>query len=289
MILDTGVTFALLSMLFAGINDVVFKRYSMRDRSRGMYVFGIGVVWAILQIIYLYLFDILLSFEYQTILYGLVAGILLVAANILLVEGLRHTDISFGSTVYRLNTIGVVILSFLFLRESVGIYKFAGIALGVMSVLLLYNTKRSISVSNGVRVFFWLIILASFCRAIYGVVSKVALTAAADKQAILLLAAFCWIVGGGLYARYVEKRFIVTRKKVTYSLISGLLVFFIVNLLILGLDNGQASIVVPIANMSFIVALLISVCVGYEKMDFRKSLAVVFAMCSVAVLSVLPS
>lgn len=45
----TGVGYALLSLVFAGLNDVVFKRYSQKDRSRGMYIFGVGVVWTALQ------------------------------------------------------------------------------------------------------------------------------------------------------------------------------------------------------------------------------------------------
>jgi len=48
-----GVSFALLSMLFAGVNDVVFKKYSARERSRGMYVFGIGVTWSVLQVLFM--------------------------------------------------------------------------------------------------------------------------------------------------------------------------------------------------------------------------------------------
>jgi len=47
--MTNAVIFALLSLCFAGLNDVAFKRYSAKDRSRGMLVFGIGLVWALLQ------------------------------------------------------------------------------------------------------------------------------------------------------------------------------------------------------------------------------------------------
>ena len=43
------ILFATLSMFFAGLNDVVFKRYSTKDRSRGMYVLGIGIIWTVLH------------------------------------------------------------------------------------------------------------------------------------------------------------------------------------------------------------------------------------------------
>ncbi len=44
--------------------------------------------------------------------YGLIAGPMLVLANILLIESVAHLDISLGSTIYKLNTIGFVVLSF---------------------------------------------------------------------------------------------------------------------------------------------------------------------------------
>ena len=283
--LSQGVNFALLSMLFAGINDVIFKKYAAKNRSRGMYVLGVGFTWAILQILYAFFSEISFSFDILTIKYGLLAGVILAVANISLVEGLTHIDVSLGSTVYRLNTVGVVILSFVFLSERIEFVKLSGIAFGVISVLLLYTSSNGKTNNHTMKSFFWLVVFASFLRAAYGVASKVALLASADKNTIILLAALCWIVGGAFYAKYVEKRFVVTKKKALYSVVSGILVFCIVNFLILGLKVAQASIVVPIANMSFIIALLISVLMGVEKMDSKKIVATAFAVGSIVLLS----
>ena len=284
--LSQGVTFALLSMLFAGVNDVVFKKYAVKDRSRGMYVLGIGFVWAILQILFSFITKTSFSFDFTSIYYGLLAGLILAGANILLIESLAHINVSLGSTVYRLNTIAVVILSFIFLGESLELIKLSGIAFGIASVLLLYHGDNIKAASDKFILFFWLAIFASLLRAAYGVVSKVGLLALADINTIILLAALCWIGSGALYAKYVEKRFVVTKKKILYSILSGSLVFCIVNALILGLKSGQASIVVPIANMSFIIALLISVVAGTERMDFKKLVAIAFAAASIVTLSI---
>ena len=283
--ISQGVMFALLSMLFAGVNDVVFKKYAVKDRSRGMYVLGIGFVWAILQILFSFITKTSFSFDFTSIYYGLLAGLILAGANILLIESLTHINVSLGSTVYRLNTIAVVILSFIFLGESLEPIKLAGIAFGIASVLLLYHGDNVKAASDKFILFFWLAVFASLLRAAYGVVSKAGLLASADINTIILLAALCWIGSGALYAKYVEKRFVVTKKKILYSMLSGSLVFCIVNTLILGLKSGQASIVVPIANMSFIIALLISVLVGTERMDFKKLVAIAFAAASITALS----
>jgi drug/metabolite transporter (DMT)-like permease len=284
--ISQGVMFALLSMLFAGVNDVVFKKYAVKDRSRGMYVLGIGFIWAILQILFSFITKTSFSFDFTSIYYGLLAGLILAGANILLIESLAHINVSLGSTVYRLNTIAVVILSFIFLGESLELIKLSGIAFGIASVLLLYHGDNIKAASDKFILFFWLAIFASLLRAAYGVVSKVGLLALADINTIILLAALCWIGSGALYAKYVEKRFVVTKKKILYSILSGSLVFCIVNALILGLKSGQASIVVPIANMSFIIALLISVVAGTERMDFKKLVAIAFAAASIVTLSI---
>jgi uncharacterized membrane protein len=283
--LSQGVNFALLSMLFAGINDVIFKKYAVKNRSRGMYVLGVGFTWAILQILYSSFSRLSFSFDILTIQYGLLAGFILAAANISLIEGLTHIDVSLGSTLYRLNTIGVVVLSFVFLSESIEVIKLTGITFGIISVLLLYKSDNSKTANHTTKIFFGLVVFASLLRAAYGVISKIGLLASADKNTIILLAALCWIFGGAFYAKYIEKRFIITKKKALYSIVSGVLVFCIVNFLILGLNVAQASIVVPIANMSFIIALLISVLMGTEKMDLKKIVATAFAAVSIVLLS----
>jgi drug/metabolite transporter (DMT)-like permease len=272
-------------MIFAGINDVVFKKYSAKERSRGMYVLGIGVTWAILQLLYMQVESVPFKIEQNLIVYGLIAGALLAASNIFLIESLTHINVSLGSTIYRLNTIGVVFLSFLVLDESIGAIKLLGIALGIFAVLLMHRDGKTPNVSGKVKKYFWLAVCASLCRALYGIVSKAGLSAYVNPQSILLLAALCWIVGGAFYAKFIEKKFIVTKKKILYSLLSGFLVFCIVNFLLLGLNVNQASIVIPIANMSFIVALFISLTLKMETFNKRKLGAASLALFSIILLS----
>ena len=87
------------------------------------------------------------------------------------------------------------------------------------------------------------------------------------------------------YARFREHRVRITRKKLGYSALSGVLVFVIVNSLALALERGQASIVVPIANLSFIVALALSVAMKMERLTMRKTIATVCAAVSIYLLA----
>jgi uncharacterized membrane protein len=53
----------------------------------------------------------------------------------------------------------------------------------------------------------------------------------------------------------------------------------------LALELGQASIVIPVANMSFIIAVSLSVAMKMEVLNFRKFLAILFAVGSIILLS----
>jgi len=280
------VFFALLSLICAGANDVVFKRYATKSRSRGAYVFGIGLVWASLQIFYALITGAGFDASGTSLGYGVAAGVLLTISNLLLLESLTHIDASLGSTIYRLNTVGVVLLSIWVLDESLGWMKGLGVAMGIGAVFLLHHPDRK-GEATGRRfaLFFALTIFASACRAVYGVVTKAGLNDGASTQSMLVIAAICWIIGGALYALAREKRLRITGKKAIYSLLSGVLVFLIVNFLLLAIEKGQASIAIPIANMSFVVALALSVGLGMEILTRRKLLAVTISICSLLILS----
>ena len=280
-----AVVFAILSLVSAGINDVVFKRYSRKVRSRGMYIFGVGIVWTVLQSATFLMRGGVHQYDMPSIVFGLTAGLFLVLSNIFLLESMTHIDVSISSTIYRLNTIGVVILSFLILDESINISKISGVLLGILAVILLFQKKHRLPGDFNFSLFFGLSIFASGLRALYGVTSKGALMHNADPGLMLLTVSLCWIAGGVLYAVFKENKIRFTGKKALYSLVSGILVFLIVNFLMLALEYGEASIVIPIANMSFIIALVISVILKMEKLTMRKIAAVLSAFVSIIFLS----
>lgn len=283
--MNQGILFALLSLISAGINDVVFKKYSQKDRSRGVYIFGIGIIWTCLQFATFKLRGIPFVYTGIDIGFGLSAGIFLTLSNIFLIESFTHLEVGLGSTLYRLNTIGVVILSFLFLHEPLGTGKVLGICFGIIAVIFLYEKKQnSYQALNG-TLFFVIAILASLFRAMYGVITKAGLMNGADPQSILLIISPCWILGGIAYALLREKRFKITKKKLLYSILSGGFVFLIVNFLMLAITYGQASIVIPIANMSFIVALSLSIGMRMERLTRMKGIAIILAGISILLLS----
>jgi drug/metabolite transporter (DMT)-like permease len=292
MALSRAILFALLSLFFAGLLDVVYKRYSRKARSRGTYVFGIGVVWFVLQSATVAIGEEALIVDATSIGYGLFAGPCLTLSNLLLLESLTHINISLGSTVYRLNTIGVVAMAYLFLGEALGGVKLVGIGLGIIAVVLLYRpdtTDVPQENRNQFLPFFLMAVFASLFRAGYGVITRGGILHQADPQTMLLLCALSWVIGGALYARLREGRFQLTSKKISYAMVSGVLVFLVVDFLMLAVKYGEASIVIPIANMSFVMAMILSVALRFEPFSSRKGAAMVVACLAIVALTVAAS
>ena len=283
-----AVGYALLSLFFAGCLDVVYKRYALRQRSRGMFLAGTGAVWGLLQLITLKLSGQSISMDPHTVKFGLTAGVLVTLSNLLLIESLTHLQVRLGSTIYRLTTIGVVLLSFLFLGESLETFQVLGITCGIVATLLLYQRNSDALAPQMVNLFFWIIILASMLRAGFSVVTKAGLSLDASGPTMLVIASTCWMVGGLSYALLRERRVKITASKVKYSLISGVLVYLIVSTLFAALERGDASVVVPIANLSFVIALGISLVFGMGRLNIRKCIALAFASASIILLTQMP-
>jgi drug/metabolite transporter (DMT)-like permease len=208
-------------LLFAGLNDVIFKKYSVKAHSQGLYICGIGVVWTFIQALVFILNKESIAHTPATYIFGLIAGLALCLSNVLLLESLKHLDISVGSTIYRLNTIGVVILSVMILNESIDWIKGIGIILGIMAVFILYQPSKRQTEKNRFFAFFVVAIFASFFRAIYGVITKAGISNQANLPTMLMIASSCWIVGGLFYAVVKEKVRHFDLRTSIYSSISG--------------------------------------------------------------------
>ena len=133
--------------------------------------------------------------------------------------------------------------------------------------------------------FLALVILACVIRALYGIVTKAGIDAGGDPNTMMLLAALGWCIGGLAYARFREHRVIITRDKLAFIAIAGGLVFAVVWLLTTALTLGDASVVVPLANMSFVAAFVFSVILKLERINARKLAAVALAAVAVVLLA----
>ena len=282
--MNLAVLFSLFSLVAAAFLDLVLKSYAIVLASRGLFIAGAGASWFVLELILLAVTGDKIIIETVSVKYGILTGLSLFTSNIVLLECLSKLDVSLGSTIYRLNTIIVVFLSYLFLGEEFGLFKSIGILLGVFSIILLYRPTNW--GGEKLNYFLFLAIFASTARAIYGVVSKSAIDSGADIKTMIFITTFCWIMGGWVYYLLREQALSFSLRMIKFFVLSGTLVFAVINGLTAALTYGDASVVLPIANLSFVLTLILANVFGRESFSFPKIIVIAFAAGSIICLSI---
>ncbi len=293
LVMDRSILFALCSLLFAGVNDLVFKKQATSGYGRGQYMSIAGVVWAAFFVGW-GLIHGRTDVAWQAIAWGAAAGTLSVSANYLLIASLRQLDASVGATIYRLNMVAAALIAVVFLGEPLGAVKSLGLTAGAASVVMfsLGNGKKSLrSVLTGAMM---MVVTASLLRALMGITYKLATSDFAELQAaghgsqdewFLAVQGGMWMVVGFLCSARFEGRPRLTAGNVVYGTLSGLLICGIVLFFAWALAAGQASVVIPIAQMSFLVTAVLSLPVTREKLSGAKAAGLGLAVAAILLLS----
>lgn len=141
-------------MVFAGLNDLLFKEFTRRyDGLVGTFLSGVGLTSAI---VFGFLMFSTSGHATGTGWYISVgAGIASILANILFVSSYRALPAGTGATIYRLNLVVVALLGIFLLGEPVTMWRVAGLIFGAVAVLILRmaESREDSFRSNPVRLF----------------------------------------------------------------------------------------------------------------------------------------
>jgi drug/metabolite transporter (DMT)-like permease len=267
-----AIFYAFCCLIFSSINDFIFKLYARRMRSRGMFVFWVGVCF-LLALAWLPR-DSAAPLA-TTLFWGILSGTFSVVANILLIEAMGMQSAGLCSTIYRLNLVLVVPGAILLLGESLNARQGLGILAALAAILAFMPGKQEHGDNPKKKSLlgFYLVLLAAVLRACMGLSYKYAFTHGADKNSVTALNACTWIIGGLIYASFWEKKVnFRDRGALKYGLLSGVfvaaIVFFMAGML--HIPEGAASIVLPIAQMSFLLTFIMGAVFLKEKVSKRK-------------------
>jgi len=134
MIGSSAIGWAMLSLVCAGVNDLVFKKQASRGGGRGGYMAVVGAGW-LSVFSALALWGDRATLTASAITWGTIAGAVSVAANYLLIWSFRSLDASIGATIYRLNMVLAAAIAVMWLSEPMTSLKAIGWTLGVGAIV----------------------------------------------------------------------------------------------------------------------------------------------------------
>jgi drug/metabolite transporter (DMT)-like permease len=290
-----AITYAFCCLFFSALNDFIFKLFAnsssgeggTKKRSCGLFVSIVGMVW--------FAFTIGLPHKdgtrlQATLLWGAISGIFSLVGNILLIESMGYQSAGVSSTIYRLNMVLVVIGAFLFLGEPLTPTIVAGVVCAFVAVMAFIPKRTAETAAQDAakaKLGFTLAVLASVLRACMGLSYKYAFSHQADVNGVTALNAFCWLAGGVLYSLIREHKLsLPTKHDWLIGLTSGIFVSGIVFFMAWMNACGNASVVNPIAQMSFLGTFLLSAIFLKEKMTKQKMIAVLFGILAIIFLTI---
>jgi len=287
-----AVILAFCCLGFAAANDFVFKLFARKARSRGIFVFAVGVLFTAVLSVHFVREDWLGASWRTTLLWGVICGICSVVGNILLIESMSRLSAGLCSTVYRLNLALVVPFAVVFFGESLFWYQWIGVAMALAAVLAFMpvGEKRVV----GRKSDYVMVVLAMALRAGMGLAYKYAFLHGASESGVQIVNGWAWIVCGIIYYLLRERREYPLRaafsaKVLGYGGLSGVLVAGIIFFMARSLKLGSASIVLPIQQMSFLATFFLGVIFLKEQITLRKIAALACGAAALLLLSVRPA
>ena len=287
--MTAAVYWAFACMMFAAGNDLLFKFFAGKNRGNGFFVSFVGTVWLIVTLAFALASPTPESWK-QTLIWGAVSGLFSLGGNVLMLEAMRTLDAGVCSTIYRLNLVPVTIGAALLLGENITLQKYIGIAFACAAVCA-FLPRNGGALRSKLGWAFVIMIIASLMRAAMGLSYRYGFQHGASEKYVVVVNSLFWVFGGVLYAFWRERSLMPYSKQDWKNLIfigscSGALVTGIVVTMAMATKLGNASVVLPISQMSFLVTGAMGIWLLKEKLTWSKALAFVMGVAAVLLLSI---
>ena len=276
----TGTALALVmsSMMAAGVSDYLYKRAQTRGVQPMTFIAVQSVFFNVCVFALAAYYGVRL--DLATVLYGAAAGYTALPGVTLLLRSLRHGDATINVPIYRLSFILTAIGAMLLLDEPARPSKLLAILLAAASILSLSNLGllRKGPVVGGLGS----LLAGAALYGVFGLVYKSAMLAGVSPVSLLVVQAPLVLLTSAALA-IAKGPVKVDRAVLGNAPWCGVLLSSSTFLLLLSLQQGEASINVPIVQLSFVFTSALAVLLLGERLTRAKALGIASAALAVVV------
>lgn len=277
-----GVGLALGAMIFYGLADWVYKHAAERGVQAhhflpqqafffapGIYLYGLATGTLV--------FDTAFA-------WGMSAGVLVFVALYNFARSLASGAVSIVAPVFRLSFCITAALAMWYLDEPLTSWKLAGLAAALVAVWMLLGVgaapARRPTTASIVRV-----LVATVAMGLVSFVYKLGALAGGSPATVLAGQASVFLPLATAFAVARDRGFRPLRGSWRYGATTAALLLVGLVMLIAGLARGEASVLVPVAQLSFVVTAGLGVIILREPLTPRKSAGLAFAVAALAFLA----
>jgi uncharacterized membrane protein len=278
-----GLGFALGAMVCFGVSDLIYKRGAAAGIDAGQFV--MLQAWAFCPGVTLYAWITGTLDPHLSALWGSLAGLFLLIAMYNFASSLHGGAVSTNAPIFRLNFTITAALAILLLGETLTVAKAAALACALVAVWLLLSDadapRDQLKIGSLTRV-----LVATVAMAFVNFFYKVGLQHGALPETMVATQAWTFLSAATLMRWLRERHFRVTPGAWRYSTLAALALAGAFILLMHGLALGPASVLVPVAQMSFVFTALFGAAVFHERLDMRKRAGLLIAAAALVLFAV---
>src|SRR5262245_7420323 len=283
--MNESIAYALGALVLYGLADFVYKRGAAAGALPHQFL--MVQTWFFTSLAFLYgLATGTLVFGAGA-LWGSAAGVLVVVGYYNFAWSLRHGSVSTHATIFRLSFAVTAALAVLVLGEPLTALKVAGLALALVAVWLLLASPDSArrGADPESRASLARVLLATVAVGFASFTYKLGLLAAAVPIALVAAQGAVAVVLATAFAARLDRGVRPSRAALRHAPIAAVLLVTAFVFLAKGLQRGEASVIVPIAQMGFVVTALLGFILLREPFTLRKGGGLVAAVAALASLA----
>jgi drug/metabolite transporter (DMT)-like permease len=275
-----GIGYALGAMVMYGVGDLVYKRAALAGAPANRFMMVQS--WLFTACVATYgILTGTLRFD-PPALWGIASGCFMFAGFYNFARSLRGGAVSINAPIFRMSFTVTAALAVLLLGESVTPFKLAGLILAPGAVWLLLGGPRRDRPATATGESLLRVVLATIAVGIGQLIYKIGLTSGATPAGLLTTQGFVVVsLATGLTA-IVDRRIRPTGTDLRHGAVAALVLSAAFILLLESLARGAASVMVPIAQMGFVVTAAVGILFLREPFTPRVGVGLALALAALA-------
>lgn len=272
-------------MVFYGLGDFVYKRAAAAGIRADHFL--VVQAWVFCPLIILYALVTHTLALKMAGLWGALAGVFVFIGFYNFIRSLVTGSVSTNAAIFRLNFIVTALLAIGFLGEPLTSTKIAGLALALLATWLLLGASDPHAHARDAtaRRSLGQVLLATLGFGAATFFHTVGLRQGASPETLVAAQAALFMPLAMVFLYLVDGKIQPARATWPYASSAAVLLLVAFLFLLRSLSRGQASVLVPIAQMSFIVSATFGIIFLKEPLNARKATGLAAAFAALAVLA----
>jgi drug/metabolite transporter (DMT)-like permease len=279
-----SVAYAIAAMVCYGLGDFIYKQAAAASIQADHFLMAQG--WFFFPLVILYALATGTLIPDPAALWGSVAGIFAFTGFYYFVRSLAAGSVSTNAPIFRMNFIVTALLVIVLLGEPMTPAKITGLAFAMVATWLLVGAKHADDriPSNRRRRALAEVAVATVAFGASNFFHTVGLRHGAVPETLVVAQAAAFMPLATFVVYFADRRFLPPPATFKYGAAAAIMLLAAIIFLLHGVAGGQASVLVPIAQMGFIIAALLGVFILGERITVRKTIGLVSALAALVAL-----